>query len=147
MNGTINTIRAAIKSKLESLDSIGEVNMYERTGFEEYPAVNVTISGNDADPNSSSYNLRTYIFTIRVFIDLAGNPVNAGQDNSKAQTETYMADVVDDILNAFDTDGTLTNSVDNVRAAPSKWGYVEVDEGWARTADITLMVSKLTSNI
>lgn len=141
--GNFNTIRDAIKTKLEGLSSIDEVNMYERTGFEGYPAVNVTIQGNDSTAESTASNLRQYIATVRVFIDLEGNPLVETFNNSKEQTETIMSDCVDDILDAFDTDTTLGGIVEMTAAAPSKWGYVEVEEGWARTADITLRIAKI----
>ena len=138
----INTIKTAIKNKLDGITSIQEINTYERVGFEGNPAVNITVVGNEGEFNSTAMNKRELNFLIRVFIPLKGNPALEEGDNSKAEAEATMADVVDDILTAFDEDITLGRTVDWLRAAPSNWGYVPAGEGFLRTADINIKAIK-----
>jgi hypothetical protein len=142
----INTIKAKIKSVIEDITEVQEVNDYERVGFDGFPAVNITMAGNDSNFWSTATNQRAYNFIIRVFIPLKGSPYEGEFDNSKQLAEKTMSDVVDEILNTFDQSTEMNRTVDILRAAPSNWGYVETAEGWSRSADIRLQCVKFTSN-
>lgn len=132
----INDFKQAIKTKLLTLD-IGEVNLYEKVGFSSVPAVNVTMSGSDSEFWSVANNQRGYNFILRVFI-----PFNSNTEVDKEVSESTIGDVVDSILDAFDSDITLGDLALFLRAAPSSWGYVDIEEGLFRSADIRLQVVK-----
>lgn len=142
----INTIRAKIKSIIQGLDKIQEVNDYEKVGFDGYPAVNIIFTGNDSNFWSVATNQRGYNFTIRVFMQLNGNPQLGQYNDSKQLAEKVMSDCVDQILDAFDRSSQLDKLVDILRAAPSQWNYNQTSEGWTLMADINLQAVKFVSN-
>lgn len=128
----INEIKTAVRTKLITLN-VGEVNFYEKVGFDAFPAVNLTMAGNDSEFWSVSSNQRAYNLKIRVFL---------AYNSNKEKIESTLGDVVDSILEELDKDITLGGKALFVRAAPSSWGYVEAEEGWFRSADINLQVIK-----
>jgi hypothetical protein len=130
----ISSIKTKIKSKLKGLSGVAEVNGYEKIGFNSVPAVNVTMAGNDSEFWSVASNQRGYNFKLRVFINFGSI--------DKEDAEDTLGEVVDSILDAFDTDITLGGTALFLRAAPSAWGYIEGEEGFFRTADINLQAIK-----
>lgn len=143
----INALRSEIKNKLLTLSSVQEINDYEKSGFDGFPAVNILFTGNEANFYSTASNHRSYNFKLIIFIPLKGNPLMPEYDNAKQKAEKAMGDVVDEIITAFDKDITLKNggetrNAESVGAAPSRWGYAQIGEGWARTAEINLSINK-----
>lgn len=131
----------------QDVDTVQDVVNYEKVGFKGFPAVTVTLSGNENVFYSSAENERTFIFTIRVYIQIENKAkLESSTDNQKKLAEESMERVVDQILAAFDTTGrfTMDDAADNgVEAIPSRWAYALLPVGWCRTADIELRVKKI----
>lgn len=134
----INTIRQQLYDKIVALDKIQEVNDYSKTGFEGFPAVNITYVGNDSSFWSVASNQRGYNFVIRVYFPLNSQAELGAYNNSKQLAEKTIADAIDDILDALDTDISLGATVEFMRAAPSSMGVVEIGEGEALAGDINI---------
>lgn len=141
-----NTIKTKISNIIKALHSVAEVNVFERSCLEKTPTVNITSAENMDDKWSTAQNMQGYQFTIRAFIPIKGIPQTVEFDKSNARAESILGDVVDDILNALDSDVTLGGVVDNSRVTPSSWGYVPAGEGLTRTADIKFITYKIKLN-
>lgn len=142
----MNDIKDKLAEIIGELDSVAEVNVFERACFDKTPTVNITASENVDDKWSTAQNQRAYQFTIRVFMPVKGIPATVEFDTSNARAEDILGDVVDDILDILDGDVTLENTVDNSKVIPSSWGYVPQGEGLTRTADIKFIAIKIRTN-
>lgn len=138
-----NKIREVIS---QDVDTVKEVVDYEKTGFVGFPAVTITCSGNENLFYSSAENERTFIFLMRVYVPIENKPLlETLSDTQKEIAEEIMENVVDQLLNAFDTttNFTLDGSGDNgLEAVPSRWGYALMPVGWCRTAEIELRIRR-----
>lgn len=121
-----NVIRPQIKTVLESIPEIQEVVSYPKIKFGGYPAAYVVPSDNDNDYETTSENIRTYSFIVRLFYETK----STGVENALNALE----DIVDSVLDAFDQQdlkGSTTRTVGiglpanylflNIWAAPSVW--------------------------
>lgn len=146
--GEVGYLKKTIMQVISSdVDTVQEVVDYEKTGFRGFPAVTVTVTGNENVFYSSAENERTFIFMIRVYVEIENVPkLDTTSDNAKMRAEAIMERVVDQLLNAFDTTTrfTLSDIADNgVEAVPSKWGYALLPNGWCRVAEIELRVKRI----
>lgn len=147
VTGEIGFLKKEIKDVISAdVDTVQEVADYEKTGFRGYPAVTITCSGSDNVFYSSAENLRTFIFTVRVYEQLEQVPaVDAVSDDAKMRAEAIIERAVDQLLVAFDTTTrfTLADAADSgVEAVPSRWGYVLLPQGWCRVAEIEIRVRR-----
>lgn len=145
--GEIGYLKKTIMQVISSdVDTIQEVVDYEKTGFRGYPALTVTLSGSENSFISSAENMRTFIFMLRVYIEIENVPkLDTVSDNAKQRAETITQQVVDQLLNAFDTTTrfTLSDVADyGVEAVPSRWGYALLPTGWCRIAEVELRVKR-----
>jgi hypothetical protein len=114
------SIRAKIKEKLDSLTSAdGSKPLrysydFNKTIVQGYPSAVFEPSDNTSDYSSTADNLRTYGFTIRILQEIELSEKDGSID--------ILGDVLEQILNAFDTDWSLGGVCVNVEALPSKWG-------------------------
>lgn len=126
-------IKAGLVTKISTLTdyfATGAVFNYEPSldAIQNDPFVVIVPSENESEFESTSENMRTYAFLIRVFVERNAR----GEQDADAQ----MALIVDAIIDALDSDTTLSVSgVIFSEANPSSWGYVESDKEY-RTADI-----------
>ena len=140
----INNIKSVIINRISSdITKVQDTADYEKTGFSGFPAVTIFCSGNENDYESTSDNLRTFTFIIRIHEQLGKIPqLDAVSDNAKQRAERILGDVVSEIIDSFDKYYTLGGAVDICKATPSRWGYAEIPEGWARIAEIKIECKK-----
>lgn len=146
--GEIGFLKQQILSVIsDNIDTIQDIADYEKVGFKGFPAVTVTCSGNENVFWSSAENERTFLFDIRVYVQIENKPIlETLADNQKKLAEEIMERTVDQIINAFDTTEsfTLDDSADNgVEAVPSTWGYAQLPSGWCRFALISLKLKRV----
>lgn len=146
--GEIGYLKQTIRQVISSdVDTVQDVSDYEKTGFEGYPAVTISCSGNENSFYSNAENERIFLFTLRVFVQIEQVPkLDSTSDNAKQRAEGIMERVVDQILNSFDTTTrfTLGDVADNgVEAVPSRWSYALLPGGWCRVAEIELRVKRI----
>jgi hypothetical protein len=131
----------------QDVDTVQDCVDYEKVGFEGYPAVTVTCSGNENSFYSSAENERIFLFTLRVYQQMEQVPRldDSGADNAKQLAERILERAVDQILNTFDTTNffTLDGAADNgIEAVPSRWVYAQTPNGWCRMAEIELRIRR-----
>ena len=126
-------LRPQIGTLLETLDTIQNVSNSPKIRFSGYPAAHVVPSNNEADYETTTENVRTYAFTVRVFYETKQTSVE----------DAYMAlgEVVDNILDLFDqedqkaaADRTVGISLParytfiNIWAVPGVWGEMSGEQ-------------------
>lgn len=114
------TLKAKIKTIIVAETNFVEASVFtyepELTNIAHDPFAVVIASGNDSDFANTSENRRTYAFTIRIFVD---------RSRGNQEAEDVLEEIVDNLIDAFDKDFTLTGSVLIGLAMPSAWGYVD----------------------
>lgn len=122
MPTNFETLNTKIKAKLQGITKIAVVYDYPIdfakaseiiTG---YPCAIFIPTENDADYHDSITNIRNYVFSIYLIVE------RKTVDYETAHNA--MRNLVDDVINAFDDDYSLTGSCSMTNAAPSKWGYL-----------------------
>ncbi len=130
---SFQVLRPQIGTLLETLDTIQEVSNSPKIKFTGYPAAHVVNSDNESDYESTTENVRTYAFMVRVFYE---TKVTGVGDSLEA-----LEKIVDSVLDLFDQEdqkgvSTRTVGVDlparytflNIWATPSAFGEVEGEE-------------------
>lgn len=119
------TIRPQVVDVLETVSAIQEVAAYPKIKFDGYPAAYVVPSDNDGDYETTSENIRTYAFIVRIFYDTKAS----GVENAIASLEG----IVDSVLDAFDQED-LKSSADRLLgiSLPTNYTFINV---WASPAE------------
>lgn len=127
-----------------TVTTVQDVSNYEKSGFTGYPAVTVVCSGNENDYWSTAENKRQFPFIIRIYQQMEQKPdLGDVSDTAKQQAEDILGRVVSEIIDSFDNKDALSEVVDYCTATTSTWGYVKLDAGWCRTAEIKISAIKL----
>lgn len=113
--------------------NIQEVYNYPKLKFLGYPATNVTPSDSDNDYETTTENIRTYVFKVRNFYEMK----NTGLQDAI----TALTDVADNVIDIFDQENEKSAAnrvvgIDmpsrytflNIWASPSLWGLVEDEQ-------------------
>lgn len=134
MSADFSTIKAGIKAILQADTDLanGAVYDYEPTmsEVEKDPFAIVTASDNQSEYESTSENMRTYGFVIRILVER--------NSRGGSNAETLLTNIVDRIVNAIDVNYTLgVSGVILTKATPSSWSYVISDKQY-RVAEIRL---------
>jgi len=124
---SFTTLRPQIGTLLETLDTIQEVSNAPKIKFGGYPAAHIVPSDNEADYETTTENVRTYAFTVRIFYE---TKVTTTEDALSA-----LEEVVDSVLDLFDQEdqkaaADRTVGIDlparytflNIWAVPGLWG-------------------------
>lgn len=124
---SFTTLRPQIGTLLETLDTIQEVSNAPKIKFSGYPAAHIVPSDNEADYETTTENVRTYAFNVRIFYE---TKVTSVEDALSA-----LEEVVDSVLDLFDQEdqkdaADRTVGVDlparytflNIWAVPGMWG-------------------------
>jgi len=133
---------------LEKLVSILDANVliqetfnYEVEEFKGDPSCVVVPSNNESDYNTMEENIRIYAFSVRLYVNRTIKP--AGED-PKADSDRILRNLVDSVLDDFDSDYTLTGmtvptgyTFINLFALPSLWGYAGREDEY-RVAEINI---------
>jgi len=130
---SFTTLRPQIGTLLETLTTIQEVSNAPKIKFDGYPAAHIVPSDNESDYETTTENVRTYAFNLRVFYETKQTTIE----------EAYSAleEVVDSVLDLFDqedqkgsTDRTVGVDLParytflNIWATPSFWGEVSGEQ-------------------
>jgi hypothetical protein len=131
-------IRAKIKEKLlahcgEGLP-IKEVYAEHRTDFGGYPVATFEPSAEESDYETTTQNLRKYIYRIVLWQEAQSMTGEGALDILIALSETIIAD--------FDEDFTLGGVCDFCNAVPAIWGQWDSPTGIVRYTEIKLECNK-----
>lgn len=133
------TIKHQLISKIQSCASVQKVYGYEEVNPSGFPAVFIKAADMEGEFASTAENSRVYAYTALIIFPI-------GQDmqttiNRLQYAEETVATVVDEIINAVDTDYELDGSpVLFTNAADVSWGDYEYEGGVAKAAQLTLRV-------
>lgn len=126
------TISQKIAEKLGDVQGIKAVYEYESANPSgQYPLATVTPNNFDGEYASTAHNRRSYFFNVRIYQERT----ETGFGSEKA--ERVMREVVDEVMDAFDMDTTLSGTVMFCRPIGGNFDYTEREHD-ARTAELLL---------
>jgi hypothetical protein len=134
-------IKDQIIAKIEALESVQKVYPAPELNPSGFPAVFVTSSDMVGEFSSNTENSRVYGYSVVVLFPEGKDLVPASERDRLDYAERVIAEVIDEIINAVDTDYELDGSpVLFVNAADCEWGSYQTEGGVAKAANITLRV-------
>jgi len=136
-------LRPQIKTLLDTITTLQEVSQAPKIKFNGYPAAHIVPSENSGDYETTSENIRTYAFTIRIFYETKNTSIDTAF--------TALEQVVDSVIDKFDQEdlkGSATRKVGislptgytflNIFASPNVWG--ELTEEQLIMAEVSVRV-------
>lgn len=134
-------IKDQIIDKVEPLSSVQVVYPALKLNPSGWPAVFVTTNTEEGEFSSNAENSRVYTYNCSVLFPMGQDFVPETEQERLDYAERVIAQVIDDIINAVDTDFELEgNPVLFVNAADVEWGYIDYEGGVARAANVILRV-------
>lgn len=128
-----NTLRGQITTLIDSLSDIHEVSGTPKLKFGGYPAAYITPSDNESDYETTTENIRTYVFNLRLFYETKHTGVGNALDKLEGIVDTVL-----DTLDQEDLKGATSRTIGtnlpsgytfiNILAHPSLWGQVEGEQ-------------------
>ena len=111
---------------------------YERSTFDEFPAIVIAKSDNEADWGTTELDKLNFVFKLRCYYPVP-------DEGEHADAEIALTEVIDELLTIFRPKDVLGAACDWVRPAPSIWFYEIRSEAVYRVAEITLNCTKYVS--
>lgn len=134
-------IKDQIINKLEALSSIQSIYPAAKLNPSGWPAVFVTTNSEEGEFSSNAENSRVYSYNCAILFPLGQDMVPPSERERLDYAERTIAKVIDDVINAVDTDYELEGDpVLFVYASDVEWGYVDYEGGVARAANVILRV-------
>lgn len=134
-------IKDQIISKVDNLSTVQSVYPALKLNPDGFPAVFVTTNTEEGEFSSNAENSRVYTYNCMVIFPIGQDFVPESERERLDYSERVIAQVIDDVINAVDTDFELEgNPVLFVNAADVEWGYVDIENGVARAANVILRV-------
>jgi len=127
---TFTSVRAKIKTLLESIAEIAFVADFHDPNLEGFPAVTFDVSDEDGEFLTNKENLRTITYAIVIYQEIKV---------IKLPDATRILDVVaDKIIEAFENDFNLTGEVDWCMPLAGPRGQFEASNGTVLFQELTL---------
>lgn len=141
----MSEIKKQIISKIDALQSVQKVYPAEVPNPKGWPCVFVTATDLEGEFSSNAENSRVYAYSVVVLFSEGQNFVADSEYERLDYTERVVGEVIDEIINAVDTDFELDSSPNDttvlfVNAADCIWGRYQYEGGVAKAAQITLRV-------
>lgn len=143
MASVAQLIKQQIKVKVQSCPSVQEVHTANDINPKGWPAVFIILQKIAGEFSSNTENSREYSYTLQCLFPLGQDmaPENLSTPDRLEYAENVLEAVIDEIINAVDDNFVLEGSpVLFVQASDVDWGYVDIEGGVARGANITLTV-------
>lgn len=141
----MSMIKQQIISKIDNLESVQKVYPAEVPNPDGWPAVFVTAADLEGEFSSNAENSRIYAYNVVILLPEGQDyPTNTEYERLD-YTEKVVGEVVDEIINAVDTDFELDSLPNDttvlfVNAADCQWGKYPFEGGVAKAAQVTLRV-------
>lgn len=134
-------IKDQIIAKISPLDSVEVVYPAVKLNPSGWPAVFVTTNTEEGEFSSNAENSRVYTYNCSVVLPLGQDFIPESETERMDYAERVIAKVIDDVINAVDEDYELDGTpVLYVNAADVEWGYIDIEGGVARAANVILRV-------
>lgn len=136
------TVKNQLIDIIENLDSVKVTYGHEEMNPSGWPAVFIEATGMTGEFVSTSTNSRVYAFRVTIVFPLSQEmPELPAGTNRLEYAEQTIAVVVDEIINAVDTDFELEGTpVLYVEAADAEWGEAAIEVGIVKAVQITLRI-------
>lgn len=147
---TTSDILTVLKNRISALSSVQKVYEYMELTPTGWPAVWIVPANLDGTFATTTENNRASAFRITVLMELGQDYVKDGSIVREHKTDQVLGQVLDDIINDLDTNSFRSTFADlsegnsefiNAEAADAEWGVVDVEHGFARAVQITLMIN------
>jgi hypothetical protein len=141
----MSMIKQQIIGKIDNLESVQKVYPAEVPNPDGWPAVFVTAADLEGEFSSNAENSRIYAYNVVILLPEGQDyPTNTEYERLD-YTEKVVGEVVDEIINAVDTDFELDSLPNDttvlfVNAADCQWGKYPFEGGVAKAAQVTLRV-------
>jgi hypothetical protein len=138
-------IKQQIISKIQACDAVQKVYPAEQPNPTGWPAVFVVPVTEEGEFSSNAENSRIYEYSALVLFPEGQDYVPPGEATRLDYSEKVVGQVLDQIINAIDTDFELDSipyqcTVLYVNAADVQWGRYAYEGGVAKAAEVTLRV-------
>jgi hypothetical protein len=147
MSSNFTPLSAAIVNVLQGIQQDGapafaEIVTYPTTQFAGTPSASIVPSSNTSDYATTVQDLRSYIFEIYLYLDVASD------GSGMAVVFPQMLLLVDSVTDALDMSNTLNGTAQIVIPTPSEWALVESADSvlLAATIRVTAKVTTTTNN-
>lgn len=139
------SLKDQIINKIEALSSVQRVYPVVKLNPSGYPAVFVTTNTEEGEFSSTAENSRVYTYNATAVFPLGQDFVPSAESERLDYAEQVVATVIDQIINSIDMDFELESLPTGVtvmftHAADVEWGYVDIEGGVARAANVILRV-------
>lgn len=141
-NSLARKIKEEIRDKIDALTDVEKVYTFQKLPLDGYPTVFVLNGNIEGEFSSNSHNQRTYGYRIVILFQVGQDFQNIDDDRMQ-YAEEAVGQVVESILNAIETDYTLSDfnaEVLFVRALDVVYGETEYEGGYAKSAEFTANV-------
>jgi len=122
-------VSKALKQILDDNALIGNVYNYEASELTGTPVATLTPSANENEYDSTTENLRTYAFLIRLYM------IRGSGATKEHRAESAMRELVDSVLDDLDKSHRLSDLESKtgycfilLTASPSIWGYSQRED-------------------
>lgn len=134
-------IKNQIKTKVQSVSSVQQVYGYEEVNPQGWPCVMITPANMQGEFSSTTEDSRIYSYRLLIMFTLGQDMESPKTLNRLEYAENVICGVIDEIINAIDTNFVLDGTpVLYVNATDVQWSYVAYEGGEARAAEITINV-------
>ncbi len=140
------TIKDWLVDKVQTCASVDTVYAAEEPNISGWPAVVITSTDMDGEFSSNSENSRVWAYRLQIIFFL-GQDVSPPNNKTRLQyTEDVVATCLDEVINAIDLDFDLTGvditgyNAKFANAADCVWGYLDMEGGIARVAEVTIRI-------
>lgn len=135
------TVKNQLISKVQSCPSVQKVYGHEEMNPSGWPTVCVTAGDMEGEFSSNAENSRVYAYRLEILFPIGQDYPAPDNLNRMEYAEQVVATVIDEIINAIDTDFELDGTpVLYTNAADVTWGYVTYEGGQARSATLSIRV-------
>mgnify|MGYP001579328037 CR=1 FL=1 len=136
------SIKEQIRNKISALTDVEKCYTFMKLPLEGWPTVFVLYGNVEGEFSSNSHNSRTYGYRIVVLYQV-GQDFQSVVDDRMQNAEEAIGQVVENILNAVETDYTLNDfnaEVLYVNAMDVTYGETEYEGGYAKSAEFIVNV-------
>lgn len=142
---TFNSVSSRIKyqiiKRIEANTSAAKVYGFDKLPITQFPAVFVKTAGVDGEFWTNAENMRIYNYRVLILYQVGATPSDVTNDRMQ-YAEDAVAQVVDEIINAIDSDYELGDYglVLFIEAVDSNYSEYTYEGGYAKGAELTIKV-------
>lgn len=133
-----NLIKDQIIDKIDALESVQKVYPDEKINPTGWPAVFVKSTDMEGEFSSNAENSRIYAYRCTIAFPIGQDFVPEEEKDRLDYSERVINAVLDDIINAVDTDYELDPPVLFVNAADAIYDFINFEAGVAEIVQVTL---------